>query len=137
LSSGLLLTRSVAQIWQDLEAAERRFPAPGSGRIARDPVGPRLNTLSTNDCAYVFDEVFHQRSIVPPFDTPTRPALLRWDSTMPLALSNVAVFSKAQAKRHEDEVLARGRSPFEVWGSEAGAMFKRRMAEERRMSLLR
>ena len=51
--------------------------------------------------------------------------------------SNVAVFNRAQGIKHEQEVLKQGRSPVQVWGDEAMRMFKRRMAEERRMNMLR
>lgn len=51
--------------------------------------------------------------------------------------SNVALFSRTEAFKHEDEVLKHGRHPVEVWGGTATRMFKQRMAEERRMNVLR
>lgn len=51
--------------------------------------------------------------------------------------SNVALFSKSEGIKHENEVLKNGRSPVAVWGDEAARMFKRRMADERRMNKLR
>lgn len=126
----------------DLENSERKYSlqssanaaaSAGTGPTAKANAGqgqgPRRSWFSLDDIQYVFEEIFHQRSVVPPFETPSKPFLLRWDSTIPLALNNVAVFSREQARRHEDEVLRRGTSPWEVWGDEAGEMFKRRMAE--------
>jgi hypothetical protein len=51
--------------------------------------------------------------------------------------SNVALFNRAQGLKHEEEVLKHGKSPVEVWGDEAYTMYKRRMAEERRMNIMR
>lgn len=127
-------TPTLTQLVNDLEASERKFPPPGHAPAHE---GARRCLWSTDDCAYLHDEVFHQRSIVPPYETPSRGVLIRWDSTLPLSYANVALLTRDQAKTHEKEVLIKGKSPFGVWGKEAGEMFKRRMMEERRMSLLR
>ncbi|PWN40406.1 hypothetical protein IE81DRAFT_325572 [Ceraceosorus guamensis] len=145
----------------DLEHSERKYPLQnsfaqqqrqqrsaghsdkpatfeGGGREGKaEGQGPRRSWFSIEDVQYLYEEVFHQRSVVAPFETPSKPFLLRWDSTIPLAFNNVAVFSRDQAKRHMQEVLGKGTSPWEVWGDEAGEMFKRRMAEEQRMNLFR
>lgn len=86
-----------------------------------------------DDVFYLIVEVFHSRSVVPPFHSISAASacLLRWDSTLPLSFGNVALFTKEQAKVHTDEVLKRGRSPVEVWGEEARRMWGKRMDEER------
>lgn len=126
------------KLFHDLSVSESRHPLPGAqSKIATD-AGPRhYIPFSVNDVAYLFEEVFRGRSIVPPFDSLSGAQLERWDSTLPLSFQNVALFSRAQAKVHEAEVLKKGRSPVEVWGQDAAHMIKRRMASERRSGFFR
>lgn len=151
--------KTAERLWMDLETSERRYPSPGS-KLSRAEmaIGPRRVPWTVEDVAYVFEEVYRCRSVVPPHETLTMGKILRWDSTLPLSVctdrwqmrtvpltrifcmqqySNVALFSKSDGQKHEEQVLKQGRSPVEVWGEEAMRMFKRRMAEERRMSVLR
>ena len=87
--------------------------------------------FSVNDVAYLFEEVFRGRSVVPPHESLAGAQLQRWDSTLPLAYENVALFSRKQAKLHEREVLQLGRSPVEVWGEAAARTVRRRVAAGR------
>lgn len=129
------------KLFQELSVSESRHPVPGSKPAAGDAAnnaGPRHSIpFSVNDVAYLFEEVFRGRSIVPPFDSLAGAQLERWDSTLPLSFQNVALFSRSQAKVHEAEVLKKGRSPVEVWGADAAHMMKRRMASERRSGFFR
>lgn len=128
------------KLFQELSVSESRHPVPGSKPALGDAnnAGPRHNIpFSVNDVAYLFEEVFRGRSIVPPFDSLSGAQLERWDSTLPLSFQNVALFSRSQAKIHEAEVLKKGRSPVEVWGADAAHMMKRRMASERRSGFFR
>ncbi|KAJ1021096.1 hypothetical protein NDA16_003882 [Ustilago loliicola] len=127
------------KLFHDLSVSESRHPLPGTKPAAGEAnAGPRhYIPFSVNDIAYLFEEVFRGRSIVPPFDSLSGAQLERWDSTLPLSFQNVALFSRAQAKVHEAEVLKKGRSPFEVWGADAANMMKRRMASERRSGFFR
>ncbi|CBQ69602.1 conserved hypothetical protein [Sporisorium reilianum SRZ2] len=128
------------KLFHDLSVSESRHPVPGTQASAQDAnnTGPRhYIPFSINDIAYLFEEVFRGRSIVPPFDSLSGAQLERWDSTLPLSFQNVALFSRAQAKVHEAEVLKKGRSPVEVWGADAAHMIKRRMASERRSGFFR
>jgi hypothetical protein len=110
---------------------------PGTEVRSKDE-GPRhYIPFSVNDVAYLFEEVFRGRSVVPPYDSLSGAQLERWDSTLPISFQNVALFSRAQAKVHEQEVLKKGRSPVEVWGQGAAHMIKRRMASERRSGFFR
>lgn len=130
--------KTAERLWQELENTERKFPSPGSKLTAADQgFGPRRIPWTAEDVAYVFEEVYRCRSVVPPHETLALGRLLRWDSTLPLSYSNVALFSREQGAKHEQEVLKNERSPVEVWGEEATRMFKRRMADERRMNILR
>ncbi|CDU23519.1 uncharacterized protein SPSC_02148 [Sporisorium scitamineum] len=129
------------KLFHDLSVSESRHPLPGLATIAAQDAnntGPRHHIpFSINDIAYLFEEVFRGRSIVPPFESLSGAQLERWDSTLPLSFQNVALFSRAQAKVHEAEVLKKGRSPVEVWGADAAHMIKRRMASERRSGFFR
>ncbi|KAJ1018655.1 hypothetical protein NDA13_006345 [Ustilago tritici] len=127
------------KLFHDLSVSQSRHPLPGTKPVEEQGnAGPRhYIPFSVNDIAYLFEEVFRGRSIVPPFDSLSGAQLERWDSTLPLSFQNVALFSRAQAKMHEAEVLKKGRSPFEVWGPDAANMMKRRMASERRSGFFR
>lgn len=130
------------KLFHDLSVSESRHPVPGTkpalGDRPKTDSGPRhYIPFSVNDIAYLFEEVFRGRSIVPPFDSLSGAQLERWDSTLPLSFQNVALFSRAQAKVHEAEVLKKGRSPVEVWGADAANMVRRRMASERRSGFFR
>ncbi|SNX86882.1 uncharacterized protein MEPE_05591 [Melanopsichium pennsylvanicum] len=127
------------KLFQELSVSESRHPVPGTKpAVSVDNGGPRHNIpFSVNDVAYLFEEVFRGRSIVPPFDSLSGAQLERWDSTLPLSFQNVALFSRSQAKIHEAQVLKKGRSPVEVWGADAAHMMKRRMASERRSGFFR
>ncbi|PWN34044.1 uncharacterized protein FA14DRAFT_148207 [Meira miltonrushii] len=130
--------KTAERTWHELENTERKYPSPGSKLTAAEQgFGPRRIPWTAEDVAYVFEEVYRCRSVVPPHETLALGRLLRWDSTLPLSYSNVALFSREQGAVHEREVLKNGRSPVEVWGEEATRMFKRRMADERRMNVLR
>lgn len=127
------------KLFHDLSVSESRHSLPGTKAVAGDAnAGPRhYIPFSVNDIAYLFEEVFRGRSVVPPFDSLSGAQLERWDSTLPLSFQNIALFSRAQAKVHEAEVLKKGRSPVEVWGADAANMMKRRMASERRSGFFR
>ncbi|ETS61436.1 hypothetical protein PaG_04468 [Moesziomyces aphidis] len=125
------------KMFHDLSVSESRHPVPGTEVRSKDE-GPRhYIPFSVNDVAYLFEEVFRGRSVVPPYDSLSGAQLERWDSTLPISFQNVALFSRAQAKVHEQEVLKKGRSPVEVWGQGAAHMIKRRMASERRSGFFR
>uniref|UniRef100_V5EZ84 THIF-type NAD/FAD binding fold domain-containing protein n=1 Tax=Kalmanozyma brasiliensis (strain GHG001) TaxID=1365824 RepID=V5EZ84_KALBG len=126
------------KLFHDLSVSESRHPLPGTQPRKDAQEGPRhYIPFSVNDIAYLFEEVFRGRSVVPPFDSLSGAQLERWDSTLPLSFQNVALFSRAQAKVHEREVLGKGRSPVEVWGGDAANMVRRRMASERRSGFFR
>lgn len=134
--------RTAERTQKELEASERQYPSPGSNWSASKQSNPhsskgRNSPFLLDDILYLCHEVFHSRSVVPPFVALSGGCLLRWDSTLPLSFSNVALFSREEAKKHVEEVLKRGRSPVEVWGEDAAEMWRRRMKEERWYSRFR
>lgn len=144
--------RLYEKLFSDLNVTESRYPAPApSAPLAesatahdipasyredgRSAPPPRIRIpFSVNDCAYIFEEVFRGRSVVPPCDSLATGQLLRWDASRPLDYDNVALFDRRQARVHEARVLKGGEDPAAVWGPRVAAVFARRIAEEKRMS---
>lgn len=109
-------------------------PASYRGERASGPP-PRVRIpFSVNDCAYIFEEIFRGKTVVPPFETLATGQLMRWDPARPLDYSNVVLLDRRQARVHEARVLRGGEDPAAVWGERAARMYAQRMAEERRMS---
>ena len=63
--------------------------------------------------------------------------LLRWDPSLPLSWGNIALFSREQGKVHEKEVLAKGKSPYAIWGDGATKRLRVCQARERYMREIR
>ncbi|CAO1626485.1 unnamed protein product [Sympodiomycopsis kandeliae] len=128
--------RTAERTQKDLEHAERSHPSPGSvwdkakGKPMHEIKGRGI-PFRLDDILYLCHEVFHARSVVPPYTSLSGGCLLRWDSTLPISYHNVALFSRDEAKKHQEEVLKKGKSPVEVWGTEAAEMWRKRMKEER------
>lgn len=134
--------RTAERTQKELEAAERLYPSPGSTWSKEKQKNPhsakgRNVPFLLDDILYLCHEVFHARSVVPPFTSLTGGCLLRWDSTLPLSFHNVALFTREEAKVHTEEVLKKGKSPFGVWGADAAEMWRKRMEEERWYSRFR
>ena len=104
-------------------------PLPGKGPPPRVRI-----PFSVNDIAYLFEEVFRGRSVVPPFDTLGTGQLERWDPSRPLGYNNIALFTRPQAREHEKNVLKTGADPASVWGPHVAEMVRRRLADEARMA---
>ncbi len=100
----------ITQLHSDLDTNERRYPCE-----RRDDNPARVLPFNLNDIAYMFEDIFAARSVVPPHESIMQGQLLRWDSTLPVSYTNIALFSKDQAKTHIKEVLGQGKSPYAVW----------------------
>lgn len=146
------------KLFADLNVTESRYPSPPvdihnasqahkrtlteadippTYHAANNKDGPPPKVripFSVNDIAYLFEEVFRGRSVVPPFDTLATGQLQRWDPTKPLDYDNVVLFSRPQAREHEQYVLKTGDDPVSYWGPRVADRVRERFAEERRMS---
>ncbi|KZP17386.1 hypothetical protein FIBSPDRAFT_793232 [Athelia psychrophila] len=112
--------------------------------------GAVVNKLSIDDddISLLFEDVHRGRSLIPPHPVPTRPALVRWDPALPLALDNCVVMESAEADKHMRECFgvvnagadSKGevevdvgptnlRRPEELWGAEVAGVFERRKQE--------
>ena len=103
----------------------------------KGPPSSQKLPFSVNDVAFLFEEVFAGRSVVLPHESLSHAQLLRWDSTLPLSYSNVALFSRSQAKIHEKEVLQNGKSPWATWGESTAQRMRQCQARERYMREIR
>lgn len=58
----------------------------------------------------------------------------RWDPRLPLDYNNVVLFTRPQARRHEQHVLSCNADPTTYWGPVVSTKVQQRMKEELRMS---
>ena len=81
--------------------------------------------------AYIFEELYRGRSVVAPtFTVASRPVLSKWDKNLPLTWSNVVVFERNEATKHEKECLLGDKTPEELWGAETVQLVKKRQELE-------
>lgn len=145
------------KLFADLNVTESRYPSPpiDNGRpvpanrktLTDEDIPPNYRSTATakgpppvvripfsvNDCAYLFEELFRGRTVVPPYESLATGQLVRWDPRKPLDYDNVVLFSRKQAREHE-QVLKDKSDPAEFWGLQVAEMVRRRQAEEKRMS---
>ena len=145
------------KLFADLNVTESRYPSPpiDNGRpvpanrkvLTDEDIPPNYRSTATakgpppvvripfsvNDCAYLFEELFRGRTVVPPYESLATGQLVRWDPRKPLDYDNVVLFSRKQAREHE-QVLKDKSDPAEFWGPKVAEMVRRRQAEEKRMS---
>ena len=146
------------KLFADLNVTESRYPSPPvderthtlpSNRrpLTDDDVPPNYHMVnekgppprvripfSVNDIAYLFEEVFRGRTVVPPFETLSTGQFQRWDPRLPLDYNNVVLFTRPQARRHEQHVLSCNADPTTYWGPVVSTKVQQRMKEELRMS---
>ncbi|KAH9848520.1 hypothetical protein C2E23DRAFT_843286 [Lenzites betulinus] len=108
---------------RDLQKREEKF------------LGHQINKLplDDDDLGLVFDDLYRGRSALPPHPVPERPALVRWDPSQPLSLTNCVAFEIADAERHLKECLLEKKRPEDVWGEEVAEVVRRRTEEARKI----
>jgi tRNA A37 threonylcarbamoyladenosine dehydratase len=115
------------------------YPVPQSSFLAASKLRPRLyaeihgtlkskydsfgNSMeqpncpfSVDDVAYLVEEVFRGRSVLEPFHT-TRLGLYKWRAEGKVEWRNVVVLTKAEGKKHDEQVLKTGGKVEEVYGA--------------------
>lgn len=55
------------------------------------------------DVAFIFEDLHRGRSVVYPYDIPSRPVLLKWNENEPLCLENCVVMDNREADLHTKE----------------------------------
>ncbi|KAK1216609.1 hypothetical protein PQX77_020729 [Marasmius sp. AFHP31] len=96
--------------------------------------GQAMNRLpiDEDDVAFIFEDLYRGRSVIPPHEVPTKPALVRWDLSKPLVLENVIVMEEKDAVKHVKECRqgAEGAAlPGEVWGKQVQEVVERKHSE--------
>jgi tRNA threonylcarbamoyladenosine dehydratase len=87
--------------------------------------------IDEDDVGFVFEDLHRGRSVIPPFDVPTRPTLVRWDYSQPLTIDNCIVLEFKDAEAHYTQCFSEAKSPSFVWGEEVAAVVEKRAAEAR------
>lgn len=92
-------------------------------------IGGSINKLclDEDDVSFIFEDLHRARSVIPPHDVPSKPALTRWNLGSPLSLSNCVVMDDKQVEKH----LAAWpqSSPSAVWGVETQNIVDKHVAE--------
>ncbi|KZV72538.1 hypothetical protein PENSPDRAFT_750832 [Peniophora sp. CONT] len=83
------------RLWKDLLHREQRIAGHELGTLP----------LSHADIALIFEDIATGRSIVPPYATCARAALVRWDPSQPLSTENCVVAEFKEAERAVREVF--------------------------------
>lgn len=84
--------------------------------------------LTDEEVGFVFEELHRSKSSLPPFESLSRPTLVRWNFNEPLSVVNCVVMSPQEVAKHE-EAYRNGQKPEDVWGPEVAAAVKRRRIE--------
>ncbi|KAK9472087.1 uncharacterized protein V1510DRAFT_418593 [Dipodascopsis tothii] len=92
--------------------------------------GSQQLPFDANDITYLVEEVFRGKSVVSGVAANSRVALSQWDPARPLALDNVVLLTKDEAKAHERDVLVPKRAPGDVYGAAVLSTVAARQAEE-------
>lgn len=123
------------KLYEDIQAKL----AGSESRLRGNVQGVTL-TLNANDIGYLTEEVYKGKSVVS--GLPTRLALIRWDplpkredgfwaeDEYRLTIDDVVLMTKAEAEKHEKEVLKGSKTPEELWGPEVLERVRQRRAEE-------
>ncbi|KAI0827464.1 hypothetical protein BC628DRAFT_1418556 [Trametes gibbosa] len=108
---------------RDLQRREEKF------------LGHQINKLplDDDDLGLVFDDLYRGRTALPPHPVPERPALVRWDPSIPLSLTNCVAFEFADAEKHLKECLLEKNRPEDVWGEDVVEVVRRRTEEARKV----
>ena len=89
--------------------------------------------INESDVAYLFEDLHHARSSVPPYVVPSKPSLVRWDHSQALSVENCVVLDAAGGNKGElakhVERAKEGKKPEEVWGEEAARVVRHRQAK--------
>ncbi|KAH8829223.1 ubiquitin-protein ligase molybdopterin-converting factor [Flagelloscypha sp. PMI_526] len=105
------------KVYRDLLIRERKLTGQGEA-LTRLP-------FDEDDVGLLVDDLYRGRSCVPPYDVPTKPALVRWDLNERLTLDNCAMMDSKDADKHITELQGTPTLPSVLWGKEAQAVVDR------------
>jgi hypothetical protein len=104
--------------------------------------------MTDQEVGFIFEELHRSKSSLPPFESLSRPTLIRWNFDEPLSVVNCVIMGpkdvsigfifltgkakylvlNLQAIKHE-ESYREGKKPEEVWGEEAANAVRKRRRE--------
>lgn len=104
-------------------------------RFTRSLARSRL-PIEEDDVGFIFDDLYRGRSVVPPYDVPQRPTIVRWDFRKRITVDNCVVFELKDAEKHVkacwnptgDHV-----DPDSIWEQAVQDTVKRRAEEAQRV----
>ncbi|KAL5520929.1 hypothetical protein ACEPAF_2932 [Sanghuangporus sanghuang] len=95
-------------------------------KITGEPIN-RL-PIDETDVAFIFEDLYRGRSLIPPHRIPNKAQLTRWDPNEPLSVHNCIVLDLPEFKKHVDE-LKEGKRPEQIWGDEVAALVAKKRKE--------
>ncbi|KAI5116205.1 hypothetical protein M0805_006762 [Coniferiporia weirii] len=92
--------------------------------------GETINRLPIDetDVAYIYEDLFRGRSLIPPHRVPNKAVLTRWKPSEPLSVQNCVVFDWPEFKKHAEGCTS-GLAPEDFWGEEVATIASKRMRE--------
>ncbi|OWT35798.1 mitochondrial protein [Cryptococcus neoformans] len=88
--------------------------------------------ISLEDIGFVFEELYHGRSSLPPFEVLQKANVIRWQKDQDLSADNLVVMGNKDAEKHMKECLIGDKDVREVWGDEIVEFIKRKSDEARK-----
>ncbi|OCB86991.1 ubiquitin-protein ligase molybdopterin-converting factor [Sanghuangporus baumii] len=95
-------------------------------KITGEPIN-RL-PIDETDVAFIFEDLYRGRSLIPPHRIPNKAQLTRWDPNEPLSVHNCIVLDLPEFKKHVDG-LKEGKRPEQIWGDGVTALVAKRRKE--------
>lgn len=89
--------------------------------------------INAADIGYIFEDLWHGRSSLPPHPVLQKPQVVRWHKDRPVTEENVVIMGPKEAQRHEAEVLKGDKEPKDLWGQEVEDLVQRKGQEARRV----
>ncbi|WVQ84344.1 hypothetical protein IAT38_006496 [Cryptococcus sp. DSM 104549] len=126
--TGFLEIKGRRKVYQSLERtlSEREKIFTGKELQERLPV-------SVDDIGFVFEELYHGRSSLPPYQVLQKANVIRWDKTRELAEDNMVVMGNAEAEKHMQECLLGDKGLVETYGEEVVDYIRKRSDEARKV----
>ncbi|WVQ73472.1 hypothetical protein IAR50_003044 [Cryptococcus sp. DSM 104548] len=116
------------KLYQGLERGlgSRETKFKGEKLIVKLPV-------SLEDIGFVFDELYHGRSSLPPYEILQKANAVRWDKSRGLDVDNMVVMSNKDVEKHFQEHLMGDKSLVELWGQDVVDRIRRKSDEARKV----
>ena len=89
--------------------------------------------ITVEDIGFLFDEVYHGRSSIPPALVLPKAQAVRWNKSRPLSEDNLVFMNSKDAEKHEKECLVGDQSLVDVWGEEAVELIRWKSADVRQI----